>query len=114
HERCDARGRRSFIRPRTPLRPAATLRSTRYFGARALPQWLSLLLPVEQVNDTMWKTTAKSACRHRSGMGMVFSLTLRRVRFGVLIQSGANASLDDIAKEAGVGAGTLYRHFPTR
>src|SRR5262249_944915 len=27
---------------------------------------------------------------------------------------GGNASLDDIAKEAGVGAGTLYRHFPTR
>ena len=27
---------------------------------------------------------------------------------------GANASLDDIAKQAGVGAGTLYRHFPTR
>jgi AcrR family transcriptional regulator len=29
-------------------------------------------------------------------------------------RSGANASLDDIAKEAKVGAGTLYRHFPTR
>ncbi len=29
-------------------------------------------------------------------------------------QSGANASLDDIAKQAGVGPGTLYRHFPTR
>ncbi|PYX74806.1 MAG: TetR family transcriptional regulator [Acidobacteria bacterium] len=29
-------------------------------------------------------------------------------------RSGANASLDDIAKEAEVGAGTLYRHFPTR
>jgi AcrR family transcriptional regulator len=29
-------------------------------------------------------------------------------------RSGANASLDDMAKEAGVGAGTLYRHFPTR
>jgi AcrR family transcriptional regulator len=27
---------------------------------------------------------------------------------------GANTSLDDVAKEAGVGAGTLYRHFPTR
>jgi len=27
---------------------------------------------------------------------------------------GADASLDDIAKHAGVGAGTLYRHFPTR
>ena len=29
-------------------------------------------------------------------------------------QSGADASLDDIAKEAKVGPGTLYRHFPTR
>src|SRR5579863_406404 len=28
--------------------------------------------------------------------------------------SGANASLDEVAKEAGVGPGTLYRHFPTR
>jgi len=27
---------------------------------------------------------------------------------------GANTSLDDIVKEAGVGAGTLYRHFATR
>ena len=27
---------------------------------------------------------------------------------------GANASLDDIAKQVGVGPGTLYRHFPTR
>ena len=29
-------------------------------------------------------------------------------------QSGANASLDDIARQAGVGPGTLYRHFPSR
>lgn len=29
-------------------------------------------------------------------------------------RSGADASLDDIAREAGVGPGTLYRHFPTR
>ena len=29
-------------------------------------------------------------------------------------QFGATASLDEIAKEAGVGAGTLYRHFPAR
>jgi AcrR family transcriptional regulator len=27
---------------------------------------------------------------------------------------GADASLDDIARQAGVGAGTLYRHFSTR
>jgi AcrR family transcriptional regulator len=29
-------------------------------------------------------------------------------------RDGANTSLDEIAREAGVGAGTLYRHFPTR
>ena len=29
-------------------------------------------------------------------------------------RSGANTSLDEVAKQAGVGAGTLYRHFPTR
>ncbi|HEX2665609.1 MAG TPA: TetR/AcrR family transcriptional regulator [Candidatus Acidoferrum sp.] len=29
-------------------------------------------------------------------------------------RSGANASLDDIAKQADVGPGTLYRHFPAR
>src|SRR5246127_4483495 len=29
-------------------------------------------------------------------------------------RSGADASLDDIAKQAEVGAGTLYRHFSTR
>ena len=27
---------------------------------------------------------------------------------------GSGASLDEIARSAGVGAGTLYRHFPTR
>lgn len=29
-------------------------------------------------------------------------------------EQGADASLDDIAKRAGVGPGTLYRHFPHR
>ena len=29
-------------------------------------------------------------------------------------RSGANASLEDIAKKAAVGPGTLYRHFPAR
>jgi AcrR family transcriptional regulator len=28
--------------------------------------------------------------------------------------AGVSASLDDIARAAGVGPGTLYRHFPTR
>lgn len=29
-------------------------------------------------------------------------------------EHGEGASLDDVAKKAGVGSGTLYRHFPTR
>ena len=29
-------------------------------------------------------------------------------------ERGAEASLEDIARRAGVGIGTLYRHFPTR
>lgn len=29
-------------------------------------------------------------------------------------RSGADASLEEIARQAGVGPGTLYRHFPTR
>ena len=33
---------------------------------------------------------------------------------GAFTRFGANASLDDIARRANVGAGTLYRHFPTR
>jgi AcrR family transcriptional regulator len=32
----------------------------------------------------------------------------------VVAEQGADASLRDVARRAGVGLGTLYRHFPTR
>ena len=32
----------------------------------------------------------------------------------VFREQGYDASLDEVARRAGVGAGTLYRHFPTR
>ena len=32
----------------------------------------------------------------------------------VFTRDGATASLDDIARQSGIGPGTLYRHFPTR
>ncbi len=32
----------------------------------------------------------------------------------VIAEQGVNASLRDVARQAGVGIGTLYRHFPTR
>jgi len=38
-------------------------------------------------------------------------LEIAKTKFGV---KGASATLDEIAKTAGVGIGTLYRHFPTR
>jgi AcrR family transcriptional regulator len=38
-------------------------------------------------------------------------LDAARAAFG---QHGVTASLDEIARAAGVGAGTLYRHFPNR
>jgi len=39
---------------------------------------------------------------------------LLRTALVVVREKGANASLRDIARKAGVGLGTLYRHFPTR
>jgi AcrR family transcriptional regulator len=39
---------------------------------------------------------------------------LLEVAKAAFTRRGADASLDEIAKQAGVGAGTLYRHFPTR
>ncbi len=38
-------------------------------------------------------------------------LVVAKVAFA---KSGANASLDEVARQAGVGPGTLYRHFPSR
>src|ERR1700728_3738805 len=38
-------------------------------------------------------------------------LDAARAAFGA---EGSDASLDEIARRAGVGAGTVYRHFPTK
>ncbi|NEY35698.1 TetR family transcriptional regulator [Streptomyces sp. PRKS01-65] len=39
---------------------------------------------------------------------------LLKVAAEAFAEHGESASLDEIAKRAGVGSGTLYRHFPTR
>lgn len=39
---------------------------------------------------------------------------LLAVASDIVVKEGADASLRDIARQAGVGLGTLYRHFPTR
>ncbi|AXV84787.1 TetR/AcrR family transcriptional regulator [Ralstonia solanacearum] len=39
---------------------------------------------------------------------------LLEVAKGAFAEKGVSASLEEIAREAGLGIGTLYRHFPTR
>jgi len=51
--------------------------------------------------------------RHRTGAQRNRERILE-VAKEAFARSGANTSLDDVAKLAGVGAGTLYRHFTTR
>lgn len=41
-------------------------------------------------------------------------IRLLKVAKAAFAEKGPGASLDEIARTAGVGAGTLYRHFPTR
>jgi len=54
----------------------------------------------------MTRTLRADAQRNRRRL-----LDAARIAFG---REGVTASLDDIARAAGVGPGTLYRHFPTR
>jgi AcrR family transcriptional regulator len=41
-------------------------------------------------------------------------IRLLKTAKAVFAERGSGANLDEIARTAGVGAGTLYRHFPTR
>jgi AcrR family transcriptional regulator len=61
---------------------------------------------VKQHSKTAVKKPRSDALRNRERILEVAQKAFTR--------SGANASLDEIAKQAGVGPGTLYRHFPTR
>ena len=50
---------------------------------------------------------------HRADARRNFDALLIAAR-DTFAEQGANASLEEIARRAGVGIGTLYRHFPTR
>jgi len=62
----------------------------------------------------MTKKRAKLAQRKPRTDGLRNRERILNVAKEAFTRFGADASLDDIAKQAGVGAGTLYRHFPTR
>jgi len=61
----------------------------------------------------MTKTRSQSARKPRTD-ALRNRERILEVAKGAFTRYGADASLDDIAKQARVGAGTLYRHFPTR
>jgi AcrR family transcriptional regulator len=67
-----------------------------------------------QVSLLMGKKSAKTARRkprEDARRNRERILEIAKVAF---TRSGANISLDDVVRQAGIGAGTLYRHFPTR
>lgn len=60
------------------------------------------------------KTAPIDPSRKPRADGLRNRMLIIEVAKDAFTEKGAGASLDDIAKNAGVGAGTLYRHFPTR
>ena len=61
---------------------------------------------VEKKKPTPSRTLRADAERNRQAL-----LVAAKTAFA---EKGTSASLEEIAREAGVGIGTLYRHFPTR
>jgi AcrR family transcriptional regulator len=62
----------------------------------------------------MKKTRSRPAARRLRTDALRNRERILEVAKGAFTRYGADASLDEIAKTAGVGPGTLYRHFPTR
>jgi AcrR family transcriptional regulator len=67
---------------------------------------LQRLLEMTKKRSTTARKPRTDALRNRE--------RILEVAKAAFTRQGANASLEEIAKQAGVGAGTLYRHFPTR
>jgi AcrR family transcriptional regulator len=61
---------------------------------------------VEEVGDGAGRRPRADAVRNRARI-------LQATR-AVLARDGLGAQIDEIAREAGVGTGTIYRNFPTR
>ena len=62
----------------------------------------------------MTTKTSEITDRKRRSDGLRNRERILEVAKEAFTRSGADTSLEDIAKQAGVGVGTLYRHFPAR
>src|SRR6202453_836506 len=63
---------------------------------------------------SMKKSTARKTARKPRSDGQRNRERILEVAKQVFTRRGADASMDEIAKRAKIGPGTLYRHFPTR
>ncbi len=57
---------------------------------------------------------APASARSKRADAQRNELTLLAAATAVFVRSGVDAPIREIAAEAGVGIGTIYRHFPTR
>ena len=76
------------------------------------PSAYATLFP-DQMTNTSQKTTARPAEQLRADARQNHARLLAAAS-EAFAEHGADAPLEDIARRAGVGIGTLYRHFPTR
>jgi AcrR family transcriptional regulator len=60
------------------------------------------------------KNRAKSRPRKPRADALRNRTRILEIAKAAFTRSGANVSLDDVARQARIGPGTLYRHFPTR
>lgn len=60
------------------------------------------------------KTRIKSPSRKPRADALRNRTRILEIAKAAFTRFGANVSLDDVARQARIGAGTLYRHFPTR
>ena len=70
--------------------------------------------PLRFQKSSMKTPAAKKAARKPRADGQRNRARILEVAKQVFMRRGAEASMDDIARRAKIGPGTLYRHFPTR
>src|SRR5256885_16731106 len=83
------------------------------------PESVSECLDIRRLSPVTWiftmpKKHSKAAGRRPRSDAQQNRDRILEVAKTAFPRSGAHASLDDIVKQAGVGPGTLYRHFPPR
>ena len=65
-------------------------------------------------DELVWEITRSEPCEDRAQTRFAIASACSRRRKRCSALGGPDASLEAVARRAGVGIGTLYRHFPTR